>query len=70
MKYRCIHFVGFRGEEYISALMVWGKPDYYHIGWDLRAQREIDHEIDTVIFAKGEHDQAPRVRSFDDIVEQ
>lgn len=24
----CLHFVGFRGEEYWSAVRIWGKPDY------------------------------------------
>ena len=24
----CVHFVGFRGEEYWSAVRIWGKPDY------------------------------------------
>lgn len=23
-----VHFVGFRGEEYWSAVRIWGKPDY------------------------------------------
>ena len=25
-----LHFVGFRGEEYWSAVKVWGVPDFYH----------------------------------------
>jgi hypothetical protein len=24
----CVHFVGFRGEEYWSAVRLWGRPDY------------------------------------------
>lgn len=64
----CVHFVGFRGEEYQSAVKVWGKPDYYHLGWDRRARREIAPG-DTIIFAKGEHDQAFAARNFDDIRE-
>lgn len=68
MKSPQIHFVGFRGEEYWSAVKVFGFPDYYHIGWDLRARREID-ERDIIVFAQGEHDQKPRVKSFDDIKE-
>ena len=36
-----IHFVGFRGEEFRSAVRVWGRPDFIHRGWDLRARREI-----------------------------
>ena len=65
----CTHFVGFRGAEYLSAVRVWGVPDFIHRGWDRRAQREIDPDTDTVIFAAGEHDQAPRAKSYDDITE-
>lgn len=62
---QAIHFVGFRGEEYHSAVRVWGRPDFYHRGWDLRARRDVAPG-DTVVFAAGEHDQAPHERSFDD----
>lgn len=47
----CLHFVGFRGEEYHNAVRLWGKPDFYHRVWDHRAQREIA-DCDTVVFAK------------------
>ena len=60
-----IHFIGFRGEEWWSAIKVWGRPDFVHPGWDLRAQREIAPD-DVVIFARGPADQAPRVKSFSD----
>ena len=46
-----VHFVGFRGEEYHSAVRTWGLPDVYHRVWDQRAQREIA-PTDTVVFAK------------------
>ena len=62
------HFIGFRGEEYWSAVKVWGEPDFYHIGWDLRAQRDIA-DGDTVVFAKGDADQQPSRRSFNDLIE-
>lgn len=45
-----VHFVGFRGEEYQSAVRIWGVPDFYHRVWDQRAQCEIA-ESDTVVFA-------------------
>lgn len=61
----CVHFVGFRGDEYWSAVKVWGKPDFYHRGWDNRAKREI-HKDDVVIFAKGDENQLPSRYSFDD----
>jgi hypothetical protein len=64
-----VHFVGFRGEEYISAVKVWGRPEYIHRGWDRRARREIS-ENDTIVFAFGPHDQKPRDRNFDDITEE
>lgn len=65
---KCTHFVGFRGEEYWSAVKVFGLPDYIHRGWDLRARRELA-DGDVVVFADGPCDQAPRVKSFDDIRE-
>jgi len=60
-----IHFVGFRGEEWWSAIKVFGRPDFVHPGWDLRAQREIAPD-DVVIFARGPADQVPRGKSFSD----
>lgn len=65
----CVHFVGFRGEEYWSAVKVWGKPDYYHLGWDRRSRREVA-PCDTIVFAKGEHDQPYAPRNFDDILHE
>ena len=66
---RWVHFVGFTGEEYWSAVRIWGRPRFVHRGWDLRAQREIG-EDDLVVFAHGGEAQAPRVRSFPDIDER
>jgi hypothetical protein len=65
---RIVHFVGFRDDRYWSAVRVWGRPHYIHRGWDLRARREID-EIDIVVFADGPYDQAPRVKSYNDLDE-
>ena len=64
----CVHFVGFKGDEFISAVRVFGRPDFIHRGWDLRAQREIA-DGDTVVFAQGAADQTPRRKSYDDIRE-
>lgn len=61
-----VHFVWFRGEEYRSAVKVWGEPDFVHLGWDRRARREIV-EGDTVVFARGEHDQPHAERNFNDV---
>ncbi|TPG52000.1 hypothetical protein EAH76_14815 [Sphingomonas glacialis] len=47
-----LHFVGFRSEEYHSAVRIWGKPDFVHPAWDRWAQQDI-HPVNTVIFARG-----------------
>lgn len=65
----CVHFVGFSGDEYLSAVRAFGEPDFIHRGWDLRARREIA-DGDLVVFAKGEYYQEPRHKSYDDIREQ
>lgn len=64
-----VHFVGFRGDEYVSAVRVWGKPDFIHLGWDRRSRREIDPKNDTIVFARGPADQGYADRNFDDIRE-
>ena len=48
---QAIHFVGFRGDEYNSAVKVWGQPHFIHRWWDRRAQREIA-EDDIVVFTQ------------------
>ncbi|WP_242136950.1 hypothetical protein [Sphingomonas sp. TREG-RG-20F-R18-01] len=48
-----VHFIAFRGEEYHSAVRIWGKPGIIHRVWDRRALRDIDPAVDTVVFAKG-----------------
>lgn len=63
-----IHFIGFRGNEVISALRVWGKPDFWHLGWDTRALREIA-DGDVLIFATGDEHTPPSRYTFDDIRE-
>jgi len=64
-----LHFVWFRGDEYYAAVQTFGVPDFIHIGFDLRARRDIAPG-DRVVFAKGEHDQEPRKFSFNDINEE
>lgn len=63
-----LHFFAFRGEEYWIAVRIFGRPDFFHIGWDLRAQREIA-EGDVVVFAKGDERQPPAWHSYPDIIE-
>ena len=36
MMKRDVHFVGFRGDEYLSAVKVFGKPDFFHRVFDDR----------------------------------
>jgi hypothetical protein len=48
----CVHFVGFRGVEYISAVRVWGPPAFVHPTNDPRSRREI-YACDTIVFANG-----------------
>jgi hypothetical protein len=63
-----LHFVWFRGEEYWAAVKIWGRPSFIHMGWDLRAQRDIA-DGDVVIFARGDYNQDPKPRSFSDTTE-
>ena len=65
----CLHFVWFRGDEYLRAIQVFGRPDFIHLGWDRRAKREV-FDGDTVIFARGPHDQEHIDRNFNDIIEK
>lgn len=44
------HFVGFRGNEYVRAQMVFGVPDFVHHDWDRRAEQEVAPG-DRVVFA-------------------
>lgn len=66
---RCVHYVGFRGDEYLRAKRVFGGPAIIHRWWDRRARREIDFDADLIVFANGEHDQAPSKFNAPDIDE-
>ena len=54
MMKRDVHFVGFRGDEYRSAVKVWGKPDFFHRVFDERVifGGEVGDD-DIIIFANG-----------------
>ncbi|WP_332789093.1 hypothetical protein [Sphingomonas sp. GB1N7] len=52
-----LHFIGFRGDEYNSAVRVFGPPDFIHRHWDRRAVQDIAPG-DTAVFARG-NDQDP-----------
>lgn len=47
-----LHLVGFRGDEYHSAVRIWGKPNFIHPAWDGWAQQDM-HPGDTVILRGG-----------------
>lgn len=63
----CVHYVGFRGDEFVRARALFGGPVFIHRRWDRRALREIGPE-DTVIFAEGDETQ-PFKPNGDDIRE-
>lgn len=63
-----LHFVGFRGEEYHSAIRVFGTPDFIHIGWDVWAKQAVAPS-DVAVFARGTFDDEPSRYSFPDIRE-
>lgn len=52
----CLHFVGFRDDRWWNAVRVFGRPDFVHPRWDMRARREIA-ENDMVVFADGDEFQ-------------
>lgn len=49
---RAVHFVGFRGEEYWSAVKIWGRPDFFHRNTDDRLWGDVAPG-DIVVFANG-----------------
>lgn len=53
-----LHFVRFDrfDQRFSNAVAVFGKPDFLHRIWDLRARREI-MDGDVIVFAKGGSDQ-------------
>lgn len=63
-----IHFVGFRGEEYHSAVKVWGKPDFIHMGHDNRMRRETA-SYDTIVTANGYETRLQGRYNYPDMVE-
>ena len=46
---RCIHYVGFRGDEFVRAYRIWGGPVIIHRDYDDRVFTEVG-EDDVVIF--------------------
>ena len=65
---RAVHFVAFRGDEYHSAVRVFGTPDFIHIGWDVWAKEAVVPG-DIAVFARGTSDDPPSRYSFPDLRE-
>ena len=63
-----VHFVGFRGEEYWSAVRIWGSPGFIHMGNDTRMRRELLPE-DIVVYANG-HEAKIAERNYSDTTER
>ncbi len=63
-----LHFVGFRDDRWRNAVRVFGRPDFVHPRWDLRARREIA-EGDTVVFAEGDENQTASRFNASDYIE-
>jgi hypothetical protein len=51
MQKKSVHFVGFRGEEFWSAVKVFGRPDFVHKWHDHRMWGDVG-EGDTIVFAR------------------
>lgn len=62
----CLHFVGFRGDEYVRACRIFGRPDFIHRHNDQRLLRGGEMaDGDMVIYANG-YEAKPTAYSFDD----
>ena len=51
---RTVHYVGFRGDEYVRARRIFGGPIYIHLHYDARVFTEVC-EDDVVIFGPKYH---------------
>lgn len=63
-----VHYIGFRGDEFVRARRLFGGPVFIHRRWDRRAQRDIG-PYDVVIFAVGDEAQ-PLARSNGDDLDE
>lgn len=64
---RAVHYIGFRGDEFVRALRVFGGPVIIHRVHDQRAHRDIG-EDDLVIFANKEREDVIREINAPDVV--
>lgn len=65
---RAVHFIGFRcGRQWYNAVRIWGKPDFVHRHWDVRAAYGGErHPDDVLVFATGTDADTPRSPAFND----
>ncbi|MEL7341695.1 MAG: hypothetical protein AAGM67_14540 [Bacteroidota bacterium] len=68
MGIRCVHYVGFKDDRFLTAYRAFGGPVFIHRSWDKRGQREIG-ENDLVVFANGPADQSFSEYNAPDIIE-
>lgn len=61
----CLHFVGFKGDEYWRAQAVFGKPDFVHRQNDGRFRQELAPG-DEVVFANGAEERPSLTYSYND----
>lgn len=62
------HFIGFKDDRYWNAVRVFGRPNYFHAGWDLRSRGEIA-DGDLVVFAEGTERDERRTKSYSTPIE-
>lgn len=68
MARKTVHYIGFRGDEFVRAYKIFGGPVMIHRTHDPRSQRDIDPEKDVVIFANGESEDYVHSRNSPDVV--
>ena len=60
-----VHFIGFRGEEYWSAVRVFGSPDFIHLTHDPRMYGDVG-EDDVLVFGSRADPDVVSVYSWQD----
>lgn len=60
-----LHFVRFKDDRWNNAVKVFGKPDFIHRFWDVRATHEVAPG-DMVVFATGDDTQLVQPFAYDD----
>lgn len=60
-----LHFVGFKDDRFNNAVAAFGRPDFIHRFWDMRAKHEI-MPGDVAVFASGDEHSPITPWAFDD----